>query len=130
MNTVCLVGRLTAEPQKVQTQSGTSLTKFSLAVDHPFKKDETSFINITSFGKTADLAAQYLVKGQRASVTGYIQVRSFQDNQGNNRTATEVIADRVGFLAKPQGASNNTPGRDQEGNPVPYDRDPDGDLPF
>ena len=75
MNKVILIGRMTKDPELNYTAgNGTAVTRFSLAVARPFKKDETDFINCVSFGKTGETIAQYLTKGRQLAVTGSIRM--------------------------------------------------------
>jgi len=99
LNSVCLIGRLVADPELKYTQSGTALANFRLAVDRERKdaegKRETDFIDCVAFGKTAEFVAQYLKKGRLASVDGRLQVRNYTTNDGAKRLAFEVIAESV-----------------------------------
>lgn len=111
MNKAMLIGRLTRDPEKRQTQSGLSVTSFTLAVARKFKgangEKEVDFINIVTWRQLADLCAQYLGKGHEACVIGSIQTRSYEDKDGNKRNVTEIVADEVEFLRKPAGAENH-----------------------
>ncbi len=112
INRVILLGRLTDDPQMRYTSNGTPVTNFSLAVDRRFTNQqgerETDFIDIVAWRKLAELCADYLVKGQKAAVDGWLQVRSYEvqsgENQGQRRTVHEVVADNVQFLEKPRGS--------------------------
>lgn len=110
-NQSVLVGRLTADAELKYTTSGTAYCKFSLAVTTRFggegeKKEETSFIPITIWGKTAEVAAK-LKKGAPALVSGRIKISKYETNEGEKRTSFEVTADRFQFLApKPKGEEN------------------------
>lgn len=106
MNHVSLIGRLTRDPELSYTQSGTAVARLSLAVDRPFAKDgqqDVDFINIVVWKAQAEACVNNLVKGQQIAVEGRLQVRPFTDKQGQKRTAAEVVANRVQFLAKPNG---------------------------
>jgi single-strand DNA-binding protein len=96
MNKSLLTGRLTKEPYVSQGQ--TMVAKFTLAVDG-FKKDDTSFIRVVAFGKTAELCQTYLSKGSKVLVEGHIKTGSYEKN-GQKVYTTDVIADRVEFLEK------------------------------
>lgn len=130
LNSVIIMGRLTRDPELRRTQSGTAVTSFTMAVDRDFKSQsgekETDFIDVVAWRNTGEFAAKYLAKGRMAAVDGRIQVRDWQDKDGNRRKAVEVVADNVYFAdskrdSKPQESRN-----DQEFDEI----DDDGDLPF
>lgn len=106
-NRVILIGRLTKPPELRYTQSGTAVATFTLAVDRQ-KKDEADFIPIVAWQKTAEACANYLDKGSLVAVEGRIQIRRYEDKQGQKRTATEVIAEAVKFLSKKETAVKET----------------------
>lgn len=99
MNVVCLVGRLTADPEVKVLPSGMQIANMRIAVDRPVAKDSgeqtADFINCTGFGKTAEFAGKYLTKGQKISVNGRLQIRDYNDKDGNKRTAAEVLATEI-----------------------------------
>ena len=100
-NTVILSGRLTADPELKTTQSGVSVTSFTIAVDRPYQSNgekQTDFINIVAWRKTAEFITHYFTKGSLIGIEGSIQTRKFQDNNGNNRTAFEVVANNAQFI--------------------------------
>ncbi len=101
LNKVMLMGRLTADPVLRQTQSNLSVTTFTLAVNRNYAKKDGSrdvdFIDIVCWRNTADFVAKYFKKGQQVVVSGSLQTRTWQDNNGNNRKAVEVVADEVFF---------------------------------
>lgn len=101
MNNVCLIGRLTKDVEVRYTQTNnTMVVSFTLAVNRKFaKKDEqqADFINIIAWNKTAEFCSKYFKKGMQVSVVGRIQTRSWDDQNGQKRYATEVIADELGF---------------------------------
>ena len=101
LNKVVLAGRLTADPELKQTQSGISVTSFSLAVNRRYAKDQqqqTDFITVNAWRQTAEFISRYFKKGSALCITGAIQTRSWQDQQGQKRYATEVIADEAMFV--------------------------------
>lgn len=112
LNKVVLMGRLTRDPELKHTQTNTSVTSFTLAVDRgyarPGEEKQTDFIDIVAWRNTAEFVTRYFRKGQLVAVTGRLQVRKWQDNQGNNRTTYEVVADEVFFAEskKDSGAYN------------------------
>lgn len=112
-NKVIIMGRLTADPEAKQTQSGTAVVSFTLAVDRRYNKGEEKqcdFINVVAWKQTADFICRYFKKGQAMLVCGELQTRSWQDNSGNKRHATEVLASEVTFCeAKRESEGNNAP---------------------
>jgi len=109
---------------KFLPNSDKAVTNFTIAVQRPFKSDETDFINIVVFGKTAENCSTYLKKGSKAGVTGYLTIRKWQTKENENRYTTEVIANTVEFLT-PKG-TDSVGGNDYE-DMTPVD---DGDIPF
>lgn len=129
LNKVIIMGRLTRDPELRRTQGGTAVTSFTMAVDRDFKpqtgEKETDFIDVVVWGKTAEFAANYFTKGRMAIVEGRLQVRNWQDKDGNNRKATEVVADRMYFGdSKQEGKKQTAPADDFA------EIEDDGDLPF
>jgi len=100
LNLVVLIGRLTHDVEMRYTQSGKEVANFSLAVNRKFNREETDFINCVVWGKQAENCANYIGKGSLVAVQGRIQVRSYEDKDGNKRKAFEVVADDVRFLDK------------------------------
>ena len=98
LNKVILGGRLTSQPELKQTPQGVAATTFSIAVNRRGKKDETDFINCVAWRQTAEHICRYFGKGSSICIVGQIQVRSWSDNNGNKRYATEVIADEAYFV--------------------------------
>ena len=137
INTVVLMGRLTADPELKTTQSGFSVTSFSIAVERNYapkgQERQTDFINVVAWRQTAEFVCKYFDKGQMIAVEGSIQARKYQDKNGNNRVAVEVVANQVSFCgSKSEGGTRNQ----EASNPLDVDTDddfedlPDDDLPF
>ena len=100
-NLVVLTGRLTADPELKTTQSGISVTSFSVAVNRPYRTGEeqqTDFINVVAWRKTAEFIAKYFKKGNMIGIEGSIQTRKYTDKNGNNRTAFEVVVNNTQFV--------------------------------
>ena len=102
MNQIVLMGRLTRDPELRHTQTGTAVASFSLAVDRGYaSKDsgerQTDFIDIVAWRQTAEFVSKYFTKGQMAAVTGRLQIRDWNDKDGNKRRSAEVVADNVYF---------------------------------
>ncbi len=111
-NKVILVGNMTADPELKQTTTGTSVCSFSIAVNRRFSKAEqgqptVDFINIVTWRQSAEFVSRYFKKGNPILVCGQLQTRTWTDNQGQKRYATEVIADEVSFVGP--AASNAAP---------------------
>jgi single-strand DNA-binding protein len=104
-NKVILVGRLTRDVELKYLPSGSSVANFGLATSRNWKdqntgekKEETMFIDITVFGKGAEIANQYLKKGNRVLVEGRLSLDQWQDSEGNKRSRHKIIADNVQFM--------------------------------
>lgn len=100
-NLAILTGRLTADPELKTTPNGISVTSFTLAVNRNYKageEQETDFINIVAWRQTAEFITKYFNKGNLIGIEGSIQTRKYQDKNGNNRTAFEVVANEVHFI--------------------------------
>ena len=124
MNHIVLMGRLTRDPELRKTQSGTSVTSFTLAVDRRDKEKNTDFISCVAWSKTAEIINDYVGKGQLIGVTGRLQIRPYTDKEGNKRTAAEVIVDTFDFCERKQ-SDTQTPTSD-----FAELEDEDDDLPF
>ena len=149
LNKVILAGRMTADPELKQTASGISVLTFTIAVNRGYvsKNSEqgerqADFINVVAWRQTAEFISKYFRKGSAICVTGSIQVRSWQDQQGQRRYATEVVADEAMFVESRGGDSNGgapyTPDTYQAPSfssnsasaPNFEDHNTDDDLPF
>ena len=101
MNKAILMGRLTRDPEVRYSQNNLVICNFTLAIDRRFSRQgeekQTDFIPIVTFGKTAEFCEKYFQKGQQVLVAGRIQTRSWDDNEGKKRYATEVVSDEVHF---------------------------------
>lgn len=110
-NKVIIMGRLTSDPESKQTQSGVSVTSFTLAVDRRYNNGEekkADFITVVAWKQTADFICRYFKKGQAMLVCGELQTRSWQDNNGGKRYATEVVASEVSFCESKRDVEANT----------------------
>lgn len=101
MNKVMLIGNLTRDVEKRETETGKTVANFSIAVGRTFS-DETDFFNVTVWEKQAENCAKYLKKGSKVGIVGTLQNRSYKANDGVKRTITEVIAEQVEFLSPKQ----------------------------
>ena len=134
LNRITIMGRLTRDPELRRTQSGSPVTSFTMAVDRDFKPQsgdkETDFIDVVAWRNTAEFAAKYFTKGRVAIASGRLQIRDWQDNNGNKRRSAEVVADSIYFGdtkpldAQPAGYAANVDASD-------FDEIEDGlDIPF
>lgn len=111
LNSVIIMGRLTADPELRTTPSGLSVTSFTVAVDRNYKsgdEKQTDFISVVAWRGTADFVTRFFKKGQMIAVQGSLQVRNYEDKNGNKRTAYEVVADNVSFCGSKSEGGNNT----------------------
>ena len=115
MNSIVLLGRATSAIELKQTQAGKSVVNFSLAVKRPFTKDTTDFFTIVAWDNQAEILSKYVGKGQLVCIRGHLTTRSWEDNNGNKRSATEVIATEV-IASKVSFCESK---RDSEGNTTP-----------
>ena len=107
MNLVCLIGRLTKDPELKTTQSGKSVVTFSLAADG-FK--DTDFIDCVAWNATAENLAKFKKKGEQIALTGRITTRSYEDRNGNKRKAVEVTCNTIDFVGgKSNGETTKSP---------------------
>jgi len=133
-NIVILVGRLTAAPELKTTKSGQSVTAFTIAVDRRFQPKDgekiTDFINCVAWRNTAEFISKYFAKGDPIAITGEIQPRKYQDKNGNNRVAVEVVINDARFVpSKNSGnAANEEPPANY--NFVDMGAYNEADLPF
>ncbi|MBI3892972.1 MAG: single-stranded DNA-binding protein [Candidatus Wallbacteria bacterium] len=111
LNKVFLIGNLTRDPELRYTAGGAAVCHFDLAMNRQFKgKDgtlqkETTYIKCTAWGKTGENCANYLSKGRSVFVEGRLNSRSWQTEEGQKRTAVEVVSDNVQFLGAPGGGA-------------------------
>lgn len=140
LNVVAIMGRLAADPQMRQTQAGKSVCSFRIACDRGRKdangQNQTDWLDVVAWDKTADFVSRYFPKGSMIAVTGRLQSRNYQDKNGNNRTAIEIVANQVSFCGEKkqeksfQPANENALNFAQGGNDDFATIEDDGDLPF
>jgi single-strand DNA-binding protein len=136
------VGRLVRDPELRTTQSGTPVVSFTVACDRRYVKEgeerQADFINCVAWNGTADFVSKYFTKGMRIALEGRIQTRTYDDQEGNKRFVTEVIAEAVEFAqSKNENSSNNAPAYSAPATPsapapdgfTPVDVEEE-DLPF
>lgn len=129
LNRIDIMGRLTRDPEMRQTQSGTSVANFTLAVDRDVKdktsgERQTDFIDCVAWGGRGDFVGKYFTKGSMAVVSGRLQLRDWTDKDGNKRRSAEIVADNVYFGGAKTGSQAPAHNEFEEIN------EDDGDLPF
>lgn len=146
INSVVLVGRLGNDPELTYTNSGTAIAKFRLAVSRPPRRaedggrgeEETDWLNVVCFGKTAENVSQYLDKGALVGVEGRVQSRSWERQDGGRAYAVDINAFRVHFMESRSEAEarrargGGAPQQQPQSAPAPSDPagpPPDGDWP-
>jgi len=145
MNKVFLIGNLTRDPELTETSAGTKICRFAIAVNRNFTgpdgERKTDFFNCVAWRGLGETVARYSRKGNKVAVSGSIELRNYEDNQGIKRTGVDIVATDVEFLT-PKGSSNgddygyepsapsggNGGGRGQKPQLQPFDDD--GDIPF
>ena len=145
-NQAILAGRLTADPELKTTQSGISVTQFTVAVSRPKRKDDNTdtsdFISCVAWKERAELITKYFHKGSAIMVIGQIQTRTWTDNNNQKRYATEVLVDNIRFVDSKADAAQKSPTANENTGAPSYIPDAykapnfeevsadDGDLPF
>lgn len=116
MNVVTLIGNLASEVELKDIGEDRQVANFLLAVDRP-GKDEADFVRISTWNKQAETCARYLAKGRQVAVDGRLRSSSWEDSDGNRRSAIEVVANRVQFLSPP-------PEKESSATDVPFEAAP------
>ena len=120
LNNIVIMGRLTRDPELRRTQSGVAVASFALACERDFAAQgtdkETDFIDVCAWRYTAEFVEKYFSKGQMAIVTGRLQIRNWEDKEGNKRRSAEILADHVYFgEAKRDKTTQGEPQYDPQG---------------
>lgn len=101
LNKIIVMGRLTHDPELRRTGSGTPVCSFSIACDRDFKSQsgekETDFFDVVAWRTTGEFVSKYFTKGRMVVVEGRLQIREWQDKEGNKRRSAEINADNVYF---------------------------------
>ena len=101
LNSIIIMGRLTADPELRSTSSGLSVSSFTVAVDRNYvragEEKKTDFINVVAWRQQADFVSKYFRKGSMIAVQGSLQTRNYEDKNGNKRVAYEIVADQISF---------------------------------
>ena len=140
VNKVIVVGNLGSDPETRYMPSGSAVTNLSVATNESWKdkqtgeqKERTEWHKVAMFGRLAEIAAEYLRKGSQVYIEGKLRTRKWQDQQGNDRYTTEIIADEMQMLGGRGGggapAMSDAPPRSAPQGPPPAD-DFDDDIPF
>ena len=139
LNKVLLMGNLTRPPELRYTPSGAAVADMRLAVSRNYttqsgeKRDETAFLTVIAWGKTAENCSEYLDKGSQILVEGRIQTRDWEGKDGQKRTTTEVVAQRVQFMSRTKGGGGGRAPATVGAPPAFQDEAPgatDDDVPF
>ena len=139
LNVVALMGRLVADPQLRQTTTGKNVASFRVAVDRGRKdangQNQADFFDIVAWDKSAEFICRYFQKGSMIAVEGRLQSRNYQDKNGSNRTAIEVVASNVSFAGNKEPAQGQNVDNSAVSAPVAASNEytpieDDGDLPF
>lgn len=128
INIVALTGRIVRDPEVKKTNSGVSFANFSIAVERPYRSGEekqTDFIDCVAWRHSADFFGKYFKKGDMIGVSGRLQVRTWETDDGQRRKSVEVVAENLSFVG---GGKRNTDTKEEDNS---FDALPDdGDLPF
>ena len=134
VNRVTLLGRLGRDPKTSDAQ-GLAICRLALATTRRYKgrdgekKEETEWHNVVVFGKTAEVAQQYLVKGSEVYIEGRLHTRKYTDKQGVERYATEVVCESLQLGARPQGKSSSASSKPAATTAAQYAAAKGRDLP-
>lgn len=149
-NKVILLGNLTRDPEVRYTPKGTAVTELGMAVNRVYsaengeKREETTFVDVTLWGRTAEIAGEYLKKGRPVFIEGRLQLDTWDDKQsGQKRSKLKVVGEGLQLLGSPRGAGGGGGSGDDEGSgggarssrpappPRPAPSEPDDDeIPF
>jgi len=103
VNKAIMIGRVTRDPEMRQTQGGTAVTNFGVALNRVYtangeKKEETTFVDVCAWGKTAEFVNKYFNKGKNIFIEGRLNMREWEGQDGTKRTKLEVVADNIQFV--------------------------------
>lgn len=140
LNKVLLIGNLTRSPELRYTPSGQAVSDLRLAVNHDYttqsgeRRQEPCFLTVIVWGKQAESCSEYLDKGSEIFVEGRIQTRDWEGKDGQKRTTTEVVAQRVQFMSRTKGAAGGGRAPATVGAAPAFQDEapgnPDDDVPF
>jgi single-strand DNA-binding protein len=114
LNHITIMGRLTKDVELRRTNTGTPVASFTIACDRDFAdkqsgEKETDYIEVVGWRNTAEFVSKYFAKGRMAVVSGRLQIRKWQDKDGNKRSTAEVVADNVYFGDSKKDEQENRP---------------------
>ena len=134
MNRVILLGRLARDPELRQTVNNVAVASFAVAVNRSYQKEKeqlADFIECVAWRGPAEFVARYFAKGDPIALEGRLQVRSYEDKQGNKRRAYEVICENVEFTGSRERRQTDDAPQEQTYDASDFEEvDSDGDLPF
>lgn len=143
LNVIAVMGRLVRDPELRQTTTGKTVASFRIACDRGRRdangQTQADFFDVTAWDKIAEFVAKYFAKGSLIAIDGRLQSRNYQDKNGNNRTAIEILVNNVHFAGAKNQATQPTPTREPDVAPAPASATSldsfapiadDGDLPF
>lgn len=118
LNVVAIMGRLVADPELRTTPAGHSVCSFRIACDRSYvqrgQERQADFIDIVAWRQQADFVSKYFHKGSMIAIDGSLQTRQYQDKNGNNRTAVEVVANNISFAGAKRQDSQSAPSYEQQ----------------
>lgn len=118
LNVVAIMGRLVADPELRTTTQGHSVCSFRIACDRSYvqqgQERQADFIDIVAWRQQADFVSKYFQKGSMIAIDGSLQTRQYQDKQGSNRTAVEVVANNISFAGAKRQDSQSAPSYEQQ----------------
>jgi single-strand DNA-binding protein len=136
LNKVFLIGNLTRVPELRYTPSGTAVADLRLAVNRNYttqggeKREDTCFLTVVVWGKQAETCREYLDKGSPILVEGRLQTRDWEAKDGQKRTVTEVVAERVQFMGRGRGGAAAPAAVPAAGDSFGEETTADDDVPF
>ncbi len=140
MNKVFLIGNLTRDPELRETPSGVAMCRFAIAVQRPYSSQDgerqTDFFECTAWRGLGETISRYTKKGNKVAISGSIQIRNYEDNQGAKRTAVDIIVQDCEFLTPKSAGDSFDDVSDTPRSSAPKKRptlqamDSDDDIPF
>lgn len=117
INKVVLLGRMTKDAElRFAAGTGNAVARFTLAVNRPFKKDETDFIQCVAFGKQAETISQYVTKGQQIAISGSVRTGSYDKQDGTKVYTTDIAVDGFNFVGGQRQEQSNIGKADYQNN--------------
>jgi len=127
INVITLTGNMTRDPE-TRTVNDKVVCNFTMAVNRPWKTDDVDFIRCQVWGNIGENTAKYCSKGSKVGIVGRLQIRNYEDKEGNKKTIAEVNCNQVQFLDNKKGESNSSPSN--EDDPIEGKEVTDEDVPF